>query len=414
MSHFFDSGFTAHSPSWHKLEEVLDEAPDNWNDAREAAKLTWEPELRPQFTTRYVPEFKLCTECHHKLGQSHSKECEVGLGENRMKVELEDCVPDGAVIGKEGIYVFLPDPNHQQVLRNDTFALIETGLSKDFSLIFHGKDQGGPSMEQIIETFVPLGVKFDTTGSAKGGGLVWAVMYLDEPFKVPGDDSLTVPYMALLNSHNGEGACKLTYTQVRVVCANTWQMASAYGDQSGHQLVFRHVGDVEARIDQAQQSIADLREESKQFLAMAEVMSQVKSSDKLLDAYLSEFIPNPAENGEQVSDRVQENIEKARSMVKFRLFDSGTCEGIEDTMFGVVQASTEYLDHDRKYRSKDTYMGRTILKAEPLKARLLGIAGGIFHDGLVKVKDPWAEQLIQLGEQEKARSLAARPMAVKR
>ena len=409
---YFDTGFCVRQPSWHGKEVLLDEAPESWDEARTAAKLTWEPEARPSYITRYQKEFVLCRECDARRGKRHDAECTFD-GE----VLLPDCAPEGTLFATDGEHVFVPS-DHQQILRNDTYALLTGDVSADYSLIYHGKKhaQGhqGFSMEQIIDMYVPLGVKFDTTGSAKGGGLVWAVMYLDEPFTVPGDSSVSVPYMTILNAHDASGACKLVFTQVRVVCANTWQMASVMGDQTGHQIVFRHVGNVEDRAELMLQSIADLREETKQYLAMAAVMQEVEAGERQIKKFLSEFIPNPAENGEQVSDRVQQNIESARAAYTHILSNSPTCEGIEGTMYGVVQAGIEYLDHSRKYRSKDTYMGRTILKADPLKARTMGIAASIFHDGLVKVKDPWAEQLIQVGEQEKARSLAARPMAIQR
>jgi phage/plasmid-like protein (TIGR03299 family) len=225
---------------------------------------------------------------------------------------------------------------------------------------------------------------------------------------VPGDSTEHLPFMALLNNHDGTGAAKLVKTSVRVVCWNTWQMASAQGDSNGQQIVFRHTGDVEARIDEAQASMTDLRDDMKHFVELAEVMLKLKADDKALDSYLSEFLPNPAENGEQVSDRVQANIEGARGAFKHLYLNSATCEDIGGTAWGLVQASTEYLDHVRAHRSRDTYLGRSILKAEPNKARALGIAGALFSDGLAKIKSPWADQLLVLGEDHKKRDLNAK------
>lgn len=413
---YFDTGFCVRKPSWHAKEVLLEDAPETWDEARAAASLTWEPEERPSFITRYPKEFILCRACDARVGKTHDNDCPIAEGTSRRKVEVEDAAPEGSVFDPHGKFVFVPDPDHKQIVRNDTFEMLNFGASSDFSLIYHGSKTGGSSsMEAIIEMFVGLGVKFDTTGSAKKGGLVWAVMYLDEPFEIPGDpNGLSLPYRALLNSHNGEGACKLVDTEVRVVCANTWQMASVYGDQTGRQLVFRHTGDTATKIEEALQSISDLREEVKQYQAMAAVMQEVHVSQRQLEKFTKEFIPSPAENGEQISERVRANIDSARGQFHHILDASPTTEGIEETMYGVVQAATEYLDHSRAYRSGDTYMGRTILKAEPLKARTIGIAASIFHDGLAKVSDPWAEQLKELGDREKARSLAARPMTLSR
>ena len=251
MSDYFDSGFAVRVASWHGKEDLLDEAPDNWGDARKAARLMWEPVDRPQFITRYSTEFALCRSdaCAVKIGKPHTSTCEVGQAAQRRQVELVDTLPEGSVVGTDGRHIFVPDPEHKQILRNDTFAMLETGANSGFQLVYHGKGQGPShdalSMEEIIDTFVPAGAKFDTSGSARGGALVYAVMYLDEPFSVTGDvNGLTLPYITLLNGHTGNAACKLLDSAVRVVCANTWQMCSLEGDASGRQIVFRHSGDM--------------------------------------------------------------------------------------------------------------------------------------------------------------------------
>jgi len=37
----------------------------------------------------------------------------------------------------------------------------------------------------------------------------------------------------------------------------------------------------------------------------------------------------------------------------------------------VFNASVEFLDHVRGYRNQDTYLNRTMLRAEPMKAKSL-------------------------------------------
>jgi len=411
---YFDSGYAVRRASWHGKERLLDEAPETWPDARQEAGLTWEPEPRPSFITRYAKEFKLCRDnnCARRIDKAHSSECSL-IGDGNGTVSLLDCVPAGSILGVDGEHVFVPDPEHRQVLRNDTFALLETGQNASFQLVYHGKGHSGSiSMEEIIDAFIPAGAKFDTSGAAKGGALVWAVMMLDEPFSITGDPhGQTLPYFALLNGHTGAAACKLVNTEVRVVCANTWQMADAQGDASGQQIVFRHSGDMEAKLEAAKQAVSDLREEVVQYIAMSEVMQQVHVTDKQVAAYLTEFLPSPRELGEQCTDRVHENVLNARSTFNHYLTVSDTCEGIEDTMYGVMAASTEYLDHARRYRSKESYVGRTILGQERVKGRALGIAADVFRSPLAKVKDEsgWRDRLLELGTEERGRDINARP-----
>lgn len=51
--------------------------------------------------------------------------------------------------------------------------------------------------------------------------------------------------------------------------------------------------------------------------------------------------------------------------------DSVTTEAHRGTALGLFDASTEYLDHVRDFRNRDTYLNRTLLRPEPMKARAL-------------------------------------------
>jgi hypothetical protein len=41
---------------------------------------------------------------------------------------------------------------------------------------------------------------------------------------------------------------------------------------------------------------------------------------------------------------------------------------------GLIQAAGEYLDHGRTYRSRDSYLGRTLIRPERLKVRAIKLA----------------------------------------
>lgn len=366
MPAYFDTGFSVREPMWHGQGLVLDEYPTDWFDARSKAGLTWEPEERPAFNLRPTSAFRACLTCGSGLGAMHEDDC---TDVDTTTVELVDCVPLGAAIADVG--VFVPIPDHKLIVRNDNQLVL--GVTSDqFSAIYHA-GQNRASMEQILDAFTENGAKFETAGSCREGRQVWALLYLDEPYTVPGDDSEHLPFVALLNNHDGTGACKLTKTQVRVVCWNTFQMASAEGDRTGLQFSFRHTGDVASRIDEAKAALAGLRDESKQYVELAQEMMKLNVDDVHVKAFLSEFLPSPSENGEVVSDRVEANVDRARKLFRSIYFDSVTTESVRGTAWGLVQASTEYLDHARAYRTPDSYLGRSILRPEPAKAKAVAL-----------------------------------------
>lgn len=365
MPAYFDSGFSVREAMWHDPENrwTIDDYPEDWDDARLKAGLMWEPKAVGAYSVR--PRTVItCTGCGNQFGGVHLSDCAVA--ENLDRVESADCgYHDDPVISKDTFEVLVPSTKSKLIVRDDT--LLELGsVGSGFQLISHGV------MGEILEAVLGQGLKFETAGSCKDGAQVWALAYLDEPLTVANDDTATYPFVALLNSHDGSGACKLVNTSVRVVCWNTYNMASMEGDKTGRQFVFRHTAGVLDRVEEAKTAIAGLRAESAAWAEMAEGLYKVRADDAAVQMFVQTFIPEPA--ADVVSERVRNNITKARATFTGLYDGSPTTDGHRGTALGLVDAAVEYLDHVRGYRNRDTYMGRTLLRPEPLKARAVTMA----------------------------------------
>jgi len=319
MPAYFETGFSVRQPMWHGQGMVLDDYPTDWEDARKKAGLEWEPRL-------VIPQY----------------EWPPDSGE---MILAESC---------------------RLVLRDDTGGVLGQ-RTDEFTLVTHS------DMGRIIESIMgDPNVKFETAGSVAGGRMVWALAYLDEPFTVTGDEMDThYPFLALLNGHVGTQAVLLTPTTIRVVCWNTWQAAYAQATGRGNGFAFRHVGDPMERIEEAKHAIQGARNEAKDYMEMASELLGVTVSDLQAKKFLSEFIAEPA--ADIVSDRVRENIAAARAKFEWLYAESPTTEKIRGTGYGLLMAATEYLDHVRDYNSGETYLGRTLLRREPLKQKALSI-----------------------------------------
>lgn len=320
MSADFSSGLSVREVPWHGLGEILDDYPEDWNAARKIAGLEWEPELEPVYAKQII---------------------------------IEDGEP------KE---VFLPIEGFNRVSRNDTHATL--ACPKDsFELIYHSQ------MGELLEAFTGLtNMKFETVINLQGGRKVAALVRLDEPFQIPGDTSPTYPFAVLLNAHDGEGACKLTYTNVRVVCMNTFNAADLQSERNpGTSVVLRHTKNVQDRIAAAKQAAQDMRSGAAAWTELAEGLLSIKTSDEFILDFITEFIPAPPQG--VISDRVAKNIDEARDAVWQCLYSKTVNVEIRGTGYALVQAAGEYLDHIRGFRNRETYLGRTLLKPEPLKAR---------------------------------------------
>ena len=186
------SMFSVREMPWHREGLVLDEYPTDWPAARKLAGLEWDP---------------------------------IGLDVYTL------AGTDG-----DGREIYQVIPGFKQVVRSDTDAALS--IQSDTYTIIDPTEMGG-ILAAVMEK-VGGALRFETAGSLDGGRKVWALISLDEPIQVPGDSSLTLPYFAFANAHDGTGACALWATSVRVVCANTCGVNVAYG-RNGDESDRRHV-----------------------------------------------------------------------------------------------------------------------------------------------------------------------------
>jgi len=217
-------------------------------------------------------------------------------------------------------------------------------------------------------------VKYDTAGVLADGATLWVNAVLDEPIRIPGDDSDTLPYIVGSTTHDGSGSVTAKSTMVRTVCVNTHQMAEAEARKRGTLFTFRHTRNVLDRIEEARKVIRGAKVAAEAYRDLACELGQLPITPAQHGLFLEQFIPlPPVAPGTLVSERVVSNVEAARLQVE-KLFDGPTIpDAHRATGYGLFLAATEYLDHLRAYRSQDTYFTRCMLRTEPAKAGLAAL-----------------------------------------
>lgn len=324
--HEFETGFTVRTPAWHGLGTVLTEAPASWDEARLAAGLLWEPAEDVIY--------------------------------RRVLVPAGTQLPEGAIVTGEQAdgsrWVMAQLVHHKLIKRDDTQAELSVQRT-DYPLIHHG------TMGDLLDSFAKEAgatFKFDTAGSLQGGRKVYAVCRLDEPYTIPGDTSPTYPYIAMQNAHDGEGACRIIPTEVRIVCMNTWRMAS---DQARYEVVIRHIGDTAERVEQAKEGLAMARTASADYREQMTELAGLRYDDAVLATFLEHVFPTP-EGG---TDRLVADRAEKRTLAKAMLTHSPTLAELPPTAYKLVQMVGEYADHIRQLptdpdRRKDVYLKRTM------------------------------------------------------
>src|SRR5882757_582105 len=198
-----ESMFSVREMPWHRQGEVPSEYPGSWEAARQIAGLNWDPQTEAVYVQRGVDQ---------------------------------DDRP-----------LFQPVEGWQSIYRSDSAEVL--WINRDsYQIIDHHQ------MGEIVEAVLAQpGVRWETAGVLDAGRAVWCLALLDEPIVLPGDNTVTLPYMAMTNRHGIPGACTLRGTAVRIVCANTFRAAELEGERTGTTFSFAHRRNWRDRIEEARQ-----------------------------------------------------------------------------------------------------------------------------------------------------------------
>jgi phage/plasmid-like protein (TIGR03299 family) len=197
------------------------------------------------------------------------------------------------------------------------------------------------------------GAHFDTAGALDGGRQVFLTMKMPGHIQVGGVDPVDM-YLAAINSHDGSMAFTLMVTPVRIVCANTMNLAF-----ENHSNVFRirHTTNVEKNIRTVAREALDMSfKYLDAFQKEAEVLINTTMTQAQFEAIVeAEFGAggNASASARTRSDRRMEEM--------FELFaEAQTQEGIRDTAWAGLNALTEWADHFSGVRGDDHDQSRAI------------------------------------------------------
>lgn len=360
MPAYFESGFSVRQPMWHGLGNVLDQYPEDWAEARKFAGLEWEP-VRVTANRATMDETDMIASGLWTAGGAHDLTQTIDLVEADTRI----------------------------IYRSDRMGLPTGELGR----VSGGRGQANKGwspfyngwMGDVLQAFekADAKVQFETAGAVGNNGQkVYALSFLNEPFTVAGDDSECLPFIGVLNAHDGSGAVYVVNTMVRVVCWNTYHAALASAQAAGRAFKIRHVGDITDDVEQAKRAILGLRKEVEEFKTLAEELYAVEVTDKRLEHFLHDFIPVPVKLGpaatadEQTEyERKVEATERGRKLFRELYASPITNASHTGTGMGLLNAATEQLDHGGK--RSGAALDRSFFSGHPDKARAVKLIRGL-------------------------------------
>lgn len=339
-----DGMFTVRQAAWHDLGVVF----ENYPSREEAQKIAhpWEPLREPLF--RNTPIYAKAEDgsfLHDKDGK---------------------LVPGLDATG-EPVFELTELTGWYGNQRSDNGALLGVVTDKYTTV-------SNAELWDIAEALEQSGtdVMYETGGSLRGGAQVWVLVRLQNPLTIKGDPrGETIPYFALQNSHDGSGAFRGQATMTRIVCMNTAHVADMDSRARGTEFTFRHTKNVSDRITQAQQALSGWRQSIEDWALQQEHLITVKVTDAGVQQFLETFIPKPPKH--LITDRVEANIDEDRAKW-LGAYRSITGEGIENTAYGLVAASTEYAEWHRRANSAESRFRRTFLSSNRIVSDAVSIA----------------------------------------
>jgi phage/plasmid-like protein (TIGR03299 family) len=251
---------------------------------------------------------------------------------------------------------------------------IPTGMDSDKNYSFVVRDnpftKGNKDVLGVVgERYVPLqneelfdfadnildnGGRWETAGSIKGGRIVFGSLALErETVLDPNGVSDKINTYLLVNtSHDGSIAIQASITPVRVVCANTLNLALGQRGRNGsvkQSFKIRHTQTASGKVQIAREALGLANAYIDEFSVMANKMIETEVSKAKFDEIVLALYPQPKEDAKGANKKWETKIDLIND-----IYVGDYNNTITGTAWGVANALTERLDWYRTGRKGKT------------------------------------------------------------
>jgi phage/plasmid-like protein (TIGR03299 family) len=147
-------------------------------------------------------------------------------------------------------------------------------------------------------------------------------------------------YIVLSNTHDGSGALQAFFSNVRVICQNTLNMALKAAGKDG--LKIRHTMNAKAKMEEAAKLMKKANEYQQEFLGLANTLANTPFTLDQMVSLSKELMPQREDT--KVTTRGDNNREQL-----VHLFERGQGNAGK-SLWDAYNAVTEYADHHRSTR----------------------------------------------------------------
>ena len=251
---------------------------------------------------------------------------------------------------------------------------IPSGMESDKNYSFVVRDnpftQGNKDVLGVVgERYVPLqneelfdfadnildnGGRWETAGSIKGGRIVFGSLALERETVIDpnGVSDKINTYLLVNTSHDGSISIQASITPVRVVCANTLNLALGNRGRGGsvkQSFKIRHTQTASGKVAIAREALGLANQYMDEFSSMANEMIQTEVNKKKFDEIVLALYPKPQDEAKGAISRWENKIDLINEIYVGQFNNT-----ISGTAWGVANALTERLDWYRSGRKGKT------------------------------------------------------------
>ena len=231
-------------------------------------------------------------------------------------------------------------PNYKANVRDKDSAILGV-VSDRYSIV-----QNIEAFE-FTDTLLGSGVKYETAGALQGGRRVWLLAKLHEKYIINGEN--IEPYIVFSNSHDGSAAITVAMTPIRVVCANTLNLALRQAKRAWSS---KHIGNIQDKMHEAQETLELAHGYMAELGREIDVLNRIRLTDsKVMELIHNGLAPYP-DNATAIQKK---NIDKIREDMTIRYFDAPDLKALDKTAYRFINAISDHSTHSQPLRQTSAY-----------------------------------------------------------
>lgn len=239
----------------------------------------------------------------------------------------------------------LPIPGRHAVLRDSPFTPGQIDVLGSVGDVYHviQNEEHAALLNALVDE---SGAHFETAGSLDGGRKVFVTMKMPGHMQVGGVDRID-NYIAAVNSHDGSTKFTVMVTPVRVVCANTMNLAFR---NHTHKYTVRHTkGAEKLLVGEARQALDLTFSYLDSFQQQAEQLINTTMTQMRFEEIVTTAFGPTDEAGAAARTRAERKVDEMIELFT----ESNTQAGIRETAWAGLNAMTEWADHLSPVRGTD-------------------------------------------------------------